>query len=150
MKKLRNTELIQSVIRLCFGVLTYLYISAGIDSGYFTTTHQTLNYFTAGFFCFSLINMLSIAWLPVCTPRRYIALAFDISSTTFSSFLTGGINSVYVLLYLWIYIGYGTRYGLKFLSVAVILTLIGYNILLLTEDAWHLLTLEAKKTNENC
>ena len=143
MKKLRNTELIQSVIRLCFGVLTYLYISAGIDSGYFTTTHQTLNYFTAGFFCFSLINMLSIVWLPVCIPRRYIALAFDISSTTFSSFLTGGINSVYVLLYLWIYIGYGTRYGLKFLSVAVILTLIGYNILLLTEDAWHLLTLEA-------
>ncbi|VAW59554.1 hypothetical protein MNBD_GAMMA08-778 [hydrothermal vent metagenome] len=143
MDKLKNTELIQSIIRLCIGALTYLYISAGIDSGYFNATHQTLNYFTIAFFCFSFINILSIIWFPVSTPRRYIALAVDIGSTTFSSFLTGGINSVYVLVYLWIYIGYGTRYGIRFLIVAVVFTLIGYNILLLTEDAWHLLTLEA-------
>jgi len=143
MRKLKNTELIQSVIRICIGTLTYLYISSGIDSGYFIAEHKTLNYFTVGFFCFSLINMLSIVWVPAYMPRRYLALAFDIGSTTFSSFLTGGINSVYVLVYLWIYIGYGTRYGLKFLCAAVVLTLIGYNILILTEDAWHLLTLEA-------
>jgi CheY-like chemotaxis protein/signal transduction histidine kinase len=143
MQKLRNTELIQSVIRLCIGALTYLYISTGIDSGYFTASHEILNNFTLGFFCYSFINILCIIWRPSSTIRRYIALTFDIASTTFSSFLTGGINSVYVLIYLWIYIGYGTRYGIKFLSVAVVLTLIGYNILLLTEDAWHLLTLEA-------
>ena len=143
MRKLKNTELIQSVIRLCIGILSYLYISSGIDSGYFIAEHKTLNYFTLGFFCFSFINILSILWVPTSMPRRYLALAFDIGSATFSSFLTGGINSVYVLVYLWIYIGYGTRYGLKFLCAAVVLTLIGYNILLLTEDAWHLLTLEA-------
>jgi len=140
---IKNKEFIQSVIRLCIGLLTYLYISAGIDSGYFSVSHTTLNTFSIGFFCFSLLNLLSIFWAPSNTPRRYLALAFDIGSTTFSSFLTGGINSVYVLIYLWIYIGYGTRYGLRFLLVAVALTLIGYNILLLTEDAWHLLTLEA-------
>ncbi len=143
MEKIKNKELIQSFIRLSIGVLTYLYISSGIDSGYFSATHRTLNLFTLGFFCFSLLNILSILWVPSSLPRRYIALAFDIGSTTFSSFLTGGINSVYVLVYLWIYIGYGTRYGLRFLLVAVVLTLIGYNILLLTENAWHLLTLEA-------
>lgn len=143
MEIIKNKELIQSLIRICIGILTYLYISAGIDSGYFDVPHSTLNTFTLGFFCFSLLNILSIFWVPNNTPRRYLALAFDIGSTTFSSFLTGGINSVYVLIYLWIYIGYGTRYGFRFLCVAVILTLIGYNILLLTEDAWHLLTLEA-------
>ncbi len=139
----KNTELIQSFIRLTIGLLTYLYISAGIDSDYFDTTHEVLNYFTATFFSFSVILILSIIWLPVSSPRRYLALAFDVASTTFSSYLTGGINSVYVLVYLWIYIGYGTRYGLRFLSIAVAFTLVGYNVLLLTEDAWHLLTLEA-------
>lgn len=139
----RNTELIQSFIRLTIGLLTYLYISSGIDSNYFDTSHQVLNYFTASFFTFSFILILSIIWLPVSKPRRYLALAFDVASTTFSSYLTGGINSVYVLVYLWIYIGYGTRYGLRFLSTAVAFTLVGYNVLLLTEDAWHLLTLEA-------
>jgi len=143
MDKLKNSEFIQSIIRLSIGLLTYLYISAGISSGYFDASMKALNYFTLAFFCFSIINLLYILRVPTNMKRRYVALAVDIGSTTFSSFLTGGINSVYVLVYLWIYIGYGTRYGLKFLSVAVVLTLIGYNILLLTEDAWHLLTLEA-------
>lgn len=141
--KLKNSELIQSIIRLCIGTLTYFYIDAGIDSGYFNTSHQLLNSFSLLFFGYTLINLLSIFWLPVSQPRRYAALCFDIANATFASYLTGGINSVYVLVYLWIYIGYGTRYGLRFLGTAVVLTLIGYNILLLTEDAWHLLTLEA-------
>jgi len=143
MEKLHNPEIIQSIIRLTIGSLTYLYISTGIDSGYFDSNHETLNDFTLIFITYTVINLLSILKYPSSMPRRYIALSFDIASATFSSYLTGGINSVYVLIYLWIYIGYGTRYGLKFLSVAVVLTLIGYNLLLLTEDAWHLLTLEA-------
>jgi len=143
MDKLKNAEFIQSIIRLCIGTLTYFYISTGIDSGYFNASHEVLNTFTTIFFGISFANILSILWIPASTPRRYAALAFDVASTTFSSYLTGGINSVYVLVYLWIYIGYGTRYGLRFLSTAVAFTLIGYNLLLLTEDAWHLLTLEA-------
>ncbi len=143
MDKLKNSEFIQSIIRLCIGALTFFYISAGIDSGYFNVSYETLNTFTIIFFSISTANILSIFWKTESTPRRYIALIFDITSTTFSSYLTGGINSVYVLVYLWIYIGYGTRYGLRFLGAAVALTLIGYNLLLLTEDAWHLLTLEA-------
>ena len=143
MDKLKNSEFIQSIIRLCIGTLTFFYISTGIKSGYFDVTYETLNNFTTAFFTISIINILSILWKAESTPRRYGALIFDITSTTFSSYLTGGINSVYVLVYLWIYIGYGTRYGLRFLGAAVALTLIGYNLLLLTEDAWHLLTLEA-------
>jgi len=143
MDKLKNSEFIQSIIRLCIGTLTFFYISAGIDSGYFEASHEVLKLFTIIFFSLSFLNILSIFWKAESTPRRYSALLFDIASTTFSSYLTGGINSVYVLVYLWIYIGYGTRYGLRFLGAAVVLTLIGYNLLLLTENAWHLLTLEA-------
>lgn len=141
--KLKNSELIQSIIRLCIGALTYFYIDTGIDSGYFNTSHQLLNNYSLLFFGYTFINLLSIFWLPVSQPRRYAALGFDIANATFASYLTGGINSVYVLVYLWIYIGYGTRYGLRFLGTAVLLALIGYNILLLTEEDWHLLTLEA-------
>ena len=143
MDQLKNSEFIQSVIRLCIGALTFFYISAGIKSGYFDVSYESLKTFTAVFFSISFANIISIFWKPESTVRRYGALVFDISCTTFASYLTGGINSVYVLIYLWIYIGYGTRYGLKFLGAAVVLTLIGYNMLILTENAWHLLTLEA-------
>lgn len=143
MEKLKNTEFNQSIIRLCIGALTYFYVSAGIKSGYFDASHQFLNYFALTFFSVTLLNILSIFIVPVSTPRRYMALAFDIASATFSSHLTGGINSVYILIYLWIYIGYGTRYGFRFLITAVVFTLVGYNLLLLAENAWQLLTLEA-------
>lgn len=143
MEKQKNTEFAQSLIRLTIGILTYAYISSGIKSGYFSTTISVLNTFSLTFFTVSFIILLSLLWRPAYIPRRYFALCFDIGSTTFSAFLTGGINSVFVLIYLWIYIGYGTRYGRKFLMTAVALTLIGYNILLITEDAWSMLTLDA-------
>jgi CheY-like chemotaxis protein len=143
MEKLKNIEFIQSLIRLTIGILTYAYISSGIYSGYFDTPFDTLLTFTLIFFGFSFAVMVSLIWVPVSIPRRYLALAFDVSSTTFSAFLTGGINSVFVLIYLWIYIGYGTRYGKHFLIAAVVMTLIGYNVLLMTENAWSMLTLDA-------
>ncbi|MDH5735571.1 MAG: response regulator [Gammaproteobacteria bacterium] len=143
MQKLKNPELIQSFIRLTIGILTYIYISTGINSGHFTTTHETLKTFTLIFFGFTFLVVASIYFIPQSTSRRYISLTFDIASTTISAYLTGGINSVYILVYLWIYLGYGARYGRQFLVASVILTIIGYNILLFTEDAWNLLTLDA-------
>lgn len=139
---IKNSELTQSLIRVVIGLLSYAYISSGISSGYFTADMQTLKNFTMLFFSYSLIILLSLIVIPESTIRRYIALALDIFSTTFSSFLTGGINSVYVLIYLWIYIGYGTRYGKNYLLSAVILAVLGYNILIISEDAWSTLTLD--------
>ena len=143
MHRIKNTELIQSLIRMAIGTLTYVYISLGIHNGHFDVRPETLTTFTLVFFSFSLLVLASIYFIPESTPRRYSGLLFDITSTTVSAFLTGGIHSVYILVYLWIYIGYGSRYGSRFIITSVILTLIGYNILLLTEDAWNLLTLEA-------
>lgn len=138
----RNPELIQNIIRISIGILSYIYITYGINSGYFLTDRSTLNNFAIFYFGYSAIILLSLFKMPVSTPRRYSALALDISSATFSSFLTGGINSVYVLIYLWIYIGYGTRYGKNYLLAAVIFTVTGYNLLIISEDAWSTLTLD--------
>ena len=143
MRRIKNTELVQSFIRITIGVLTYLYISSGISSGHFNVKPETLTSFTLIFFSFSLLVLASIYFIPESTSRRYSGLIFDITSTTVSAYLTGGINSVYILVYLWIYIGYGSRYGRPFLIASVIFTVIGYNLLLFTEDAWNLLTLDA-------
>ncbi|MCW8955242.1 MAG: response regulator [Gammaproteobacteria bacterium] len=139
---LKNSELNQSLIRVTIGLLTYAYISSGISIGYFASETLVLKNFAALFFSYNIIILLSIIAVPESTLRRYIALTLDISSTTFASFLTGGINSVYVMIYLWIYIGYGTRYGKNYLLTAVVLTVTGYNILIISENAWSTLTLD--------
>ena len=143
MEKLKNTEFIQSIIRLAIGLLTYVYIASGIESGHFNDSRDTLQLFAEFFFGYTFLIIISIYWVPESTPRRYLTLFIDISCTTFSSYLTGGINSVYVLIYLWIYIGYGTRYGKNLLIAAVAFTFIGYNTLLITQNAWSTLTLDA-------
>ena len=140
---IKNSEFIQSIIRLTIGLLTYAYVNSGIGIGYFDVTPGGLILFAEIYFSFTFIVMLSIFWIPVSHTRRYISLCFDITCTTVSSYLTGGINSAYILVYLWIYIGYGTRYGKNFLVAAVILTLVGYNILLYTQDAWTTVALDA-------
>ena len=40
---LKNAEFIQSLIRLTIGLLTYVYISYGIDSGYFDVQQAALH-----------------------------------------------------------------------------------------------------------
>jgi two-component system sensor histidine kinase RpfC len=139
----KNTEFIQALIRLSIGLLTYAYVAAGIQSKYFPITPEQLNVLSLIFFSFGFGVLASLYWKPASVIRRYISLAFDICSTTVLAYFTGGINSVYVLVYLWIYIGYGSRYGKHFLYTAVVMTLVGYNILILTENAWSVLTLDA-------
>ncbi len=139
----KNSEFIQSIIRISIGLLTYLYISSGISTDYFNASYETLRNFAVIFFSFSFIILVSLFWVPASTTRRYLCLAFDISCATFSSHLSGGVNSVYVLVYLWIYIGYGTRYGKPFLVAAGVITFIGYNTLIIAENAWSTLTLDA-------
>jgi len=143
MEIFRNTEFIQSLIRMTIGALTYIYMSYGINSGYFQFPYETLNLITIIFFSFTGLTTLSIFLIPTSLLRRYISLSFDIASTTVAASLTGGINSAYVLVYLWIYIGYGTRYGKNFILTSVALTFIGYNYLIFSQDGWAILTLDA-------
>ncbi len=143
MEKLKNPEMIQSLIRLVICYLTYKYIFSGIEGGYFDTRRETVIYYTYVYLSYTCINLLSILWKPASTPRRYVTLVFDIVTTTFSASLTGGIDSFFILFYIWIYIGYSTRYGKNYLVPAVILTTIAYTTLLATEDTWNLLTAEA-------
>ncbi|VAW57932.1 hypothetical protein MNBD_GAMMA11-1423 [hydrothermal vent metagenome] len=141
MEKLKNPEFIQSLIRLVTCLLTYLYISSGIEYGYFPTRYDTLVNYIYVYFAYTFINLLSILWIPASTPRRYVTLVFDISTTTFSSYISVGVDSFYVLFYIWIYIAYSTRYGQRYLAVAAFFTVTGYSFLLFTEESWNLLTI---------
>jgi len=79
MHRIKNTELIQSLIRMAIGTLTYVYISLGINNGHFDVRPETLTTFTLVFFSFSLLVLASIYFIPESTPRRYSGLLFDIT-----------------------------------------------------------------------
>ncbi len=60
--------------------------------------------------------------------RRYLTMALDISATTLTIWFTGVANSPFFLLYIWIFVSYGTRYGKKYLIAASLSSLFAYSL----------------------
>ena len=83
---LKNSELNQGTIRLIIGLLSYVYISSGISSGYFPGEMQTLKNFAILYFSYSLIILLSLIVIPQSTVRRYIALGLTFPAQLFLLF----------------------------------------------------------------
>ena len=125
-----------AVIRFSLGLFIAFYVWLGMSRGDFTLSHSTYNNFAAFFFLTTLIMGLDIFRQPESAIRRYITLTFDISCTTYAAILTGGAGSEFILIYIWLYIAYGTRYGLSYLLTAVILIMLEYNFVLIIDNAW--------------
>jgi len=75
--------------------------------------------------------------------RRYFSVFVDISATSCSIFLTNEVISPFFLLYIWIFISQGTRYGKVHLTVASLLSLAAYSLLLTIMNGWQEYTFEA-------
>ena len=68
--------------------------------------------------------------------RRYFALIFDIASISFSFAVAGVFAAPAFLLYLWLVVGYGFRYGIVFLRLAAGLSLFGFGIAACMSPHW--------------
>ena len=134
----RSKDFYSAVVRFTLGLCIALYVWLGMSSGEFTITQSQYNSFSFIFFTITLILGIDIFRRPDSNIRRYITLVFDFTCTTYAIFLTGSGSgsSEFILIYIWLYIAYGTRYGSNYLVAAVILVLFEYNYVLLLEHTW--------------
>ena len=132
----QSKDFYSAAVRFTLGLCIALYVWLGMSSGEFTITQSQYNTFSSVFFTITIVLGLDIFRRPESNIRRYITLVFDFTCTTYAIFLTGSGSSEFILIYIWLYIAYGTRYGLNFLVAAVILVLFEYNYVLLLEHAW--------------
>ena len=73
----------------------------------------------------------SMSW-----PYIIIGLLFDVSFSTYAMY-EGGVSTFYLYgIYLWIIIGYGLRFGRKYMLIANVLTIIGFSVVLTHADFW--------------
>lgn len=94
---------------------------------------------TVGFFLMLSIALLAhIAWQPQPLPtRRIIAILNDVGGVTYAMFYAGELGVPIYLFYLWITFGNGFRFGKLYLYVALLASLSGFSVVLLTVDYWH-------------
>lgn len=139
-KTTENPEPEQAVLRLAIGAVLVLYFCipwqqhetfSSVFSSYSNVIIVTGFLMAAGLF-------LSIILYPVISPVRCVFGVFlDITALSIVMHLTGGDHVPLFVFYLWVIIGNGFRYGLKFLYISYIASLIGFSSVVMWGEYWQ-------------
>ncbi len=130
-----SSEWQQGVIRTIIAGLVVLYLSLDyLISGWSADRHDdrlTLA-IVAAYFLFSLSLMAFFkTWTTNRTPLRSITLSSDLAMTTYAAYLAGELLAPFFAIYMWIILGYGIRYGQRFLVASTVLGAIGFGSVIL-------------------
>ncbi|MCG7908190.1 MAG: hypothetical protein JAY82_00300, partial [Candidatus Thiodiazotropha taylori] len=126
----------QSIVRLIVALvmcLYFLYIYLFMPSERATSLLLFVLFCT---FC-SLIVIMVIAWKPQAYRiRRTVTMSFDVSMITLAMWIGGESTSMLYVLYLWISLGNGFRFGTPSLYFTSALSTLGFASVLLISDFW--------------
>ena len=138
-----NQEFQAALIRLFIWLFAATFIGLGGFSHYYHVVEVHYYWLFGSYFAIFCGLLVSVIYRAVWEARRYFSVFVDISATTFSIFLTNEVISPFFLLYIWIFISQGTRYGKAHLTVASLLSLASYSLLLTLMGGWQEYTFEA-------
>ncbi len=135
----RDTERAQAIVRLLLPPFVMLYLVVGVvtDSVPEPGGMILLGYF----FVFSIVSgllYLAIVRRPgVNHPRRAFAMFIDYGSLTFAMIVGSAYLAPLYGLLIWVTVGYGMRYGSRYLGIATILALVSLVFIVGFSDYWR-------------
>lgn len=136
-------ELQAALIRLGIWIFAATYIGLGSNSGYYAVNNEHYVQFFGAFFIVFVGILISILRRPIWIARRYFSLVVDVAATCFSIHLTQDAIGPFYLLFIWIFISYGTRYGVELLRAASMVSAAAYAVVLAVLGQWETHTFEA-------
>lgn len=143
--ELRSSQEFQSaLVRLAVWVFMVSFIGlAGWMDYYRVNWGEYLLYFGAHLAWFVGI-LVSVARDPTPRPvRRYVSMIADLSGTTACIYLGGEPLSPFYLLYIWVFVSQGTRFGKTALTAASVGSVLAYSFVLTLLDGWQRHGMEA-------
>ena len=127
-----RSEFEMSLNRFVFCLLIGVYLFATHPSG----LPAGLVYIV-GYSAFSLALFLWIRYDPrPRLPRAMLALIGDFATISFEMHVGGAPTSVFYPIYLWVILGNGFRFGLRFLFAAMVVALVGFGLVCRTTPFW--------------
>ncbi|MHB1093348.1 ATP-binding protein [Thiobacillus sp.] len=131
-----DTEAQQALIRVVIGVIFLIYYSsslATLDDDIRGAALSVLVLFTG---LGLLIVTLALVSLNASPPRRILAMVLDYATCSFLLTYTGEAGSPMLVIYLWVTLGNGFRYGVTYLYVATALAITGFLLTLVLSPYW--------------
>ena len=137
-----NQEFQSALVRMGFWVFGVIYVGSAAFTGYYKVDWVYFFSLFGAYFLFFVGMLISVMMRSVWTARQYLGLVLDITAVSLAIYLTGSI-SPFNLVYIWIFIYAGTRYGRGHLIFASVLSVLAYNLSLIALGAWSTNTYEA-------
>ncbi len=69
--------------------------------------------------------------------RRFVGMVHDVTAISLSMYLGEGAGAAVGVIYLWITVGNGFRYGVRYLYACATLCIAGFGIVYLSSDYWQ-------------
>jgi two-component system sensor histidine kinase RpfC len=138
-----NQEFQSAMVRLGIWGFAVIYVSAGALLNRYDLDVNAVFIFFAVYLLIFVAILVSVFIRPEWGERRYFSLVVDISATTVCIYLTGEADSPFFILYVWIFVSYGTRYGKQHLKIASIMSILTYSAVFIVLGQWKEYLLEA-------
>lgn len=108
---------------------------------WFVVMHETVALYglavCGSVFVFGLVHRANVKRRPGNYPRRRVlAIAFDQAACFVAMYLTGELGAVVAAVNLWISLGNGIRFGVKWMALSAGLAAIGWILLGTLSDYW--------------
>lgn len=138
MSRRKRTELSQSVARVMISalVLSYLLIYSFLGDAYPNQNLAIL--MLCAFFVYSIVLYAAVRLNPEPVIwRRGLAMVIDLSGLSLGFYLAGSFSGIFYPIFLWVIVGNGLRFGVRYLFVAMTITVATLTIAMLSSDYWR-------------
>jgi two-component system sensor histidine kinase RpfC len=134
-----DSEHEQAAIRLVVGSIASAYLVFNVVAQHRSLQHT--GYFTTiGIATFFIAAIAIAIWLvirpEVNVPRRICGCIVDNYGATASLFVHGDLAAPIFVVYLWVTFGNGFRYGRRYLLFSMMLSIVGFSLVLFTANEW--------------
>lgn len=136
----RDSELEQASIRVLIGLASLLYFSRAIFPGNLDSLgfHLDPVCVLIGFVVIaSALTIWVLIWPGDKSSRRVIAIILDVGTLTYLFIISESKAAPLFFLYQWIIIGYGFRFGTKYLFVTLAMSLVGFGFVIFLVPYWR-------------
>jgi two-component system sensor histidine kinase RpfC len=141
LKKTGDSEPQQAVkLRLTIGILLLVFFCVPwfSDDSFIDHLKTTPSLIALGYYLGALALMLAILLRPVASPLRRVAgILLDMLSLSAVMYLAGEFSVLLFVLYLWVILGNGFRYGTRYVYVAHAAALAGFIPAVFFGDYWQ-------------
>ena len=135
----RGSELEQSVVRIVVGVALLSYFTyIGGSSPYSNSGFppDVLKVTTLFLGAALSISVCIVFWRGDVPARRITSIVLDVGALSYVFLIGGSHAAPLYFLYQWIIIGYGFRFGKKYLFIALTLSLLGFGWVIFSVPYW--------------